>query len=295
MKNVTAKVEYLRKIAEAVGGGAMESDEARAVFIEGASGLLRNAGLLNKAMSTLPRHLIFGFAVRVYAQHVFDPSAPELTLTRLQKLSGDHGGISAGRVTAQMHLLRKLGLITTRAAEDRRQRILEPTEKMLIEDHRWLMTRFEPLGALGLFQLTEEERTTPEFALAFRVAWTMRPDQIAAFSERYPSIAFFFMHDGGYSMLLELLREWQRTGSNRVAFDVMATASAFCVSKSQIWNLLHAAEAQGLIRTEAPAWRLISLNEQLLVDFDAWFADKANEIAAIATQARGLWSEYRPK
>lgn len=295
MKNVTVKVEYLRMIAEAVGGGAMELDEARAVFIEGASGLLRNAGLLNKAISTLPRHLIFGFAVRVYAQHVFDPSAPELTLTRLQKLSGDHGGISAGRVTAQMHLLRKLGLITTRAAEDRRQRILEPTDKMLFEDHRWLMTRFEPLGPLGLFQLTEEERTTPEFALAFRVAWTMRSDQIAAFNERYPSIAFFFMHDGGYSMLLELLREWQRTGSNRVAFDVMATASAFCVSKSQIWSLLHGAKNLGLISAEAPAWRSIILNERLLTDFDVWFNDIMVGFAAMATRTRVLWMDYRQK
>lgn len=295
MKNVTVKVEYMRIIAEAIGGGAMEFDEARAVFIEGASGLLRNAGLLNKAISTLPRHLIFGFAVRVYAQHIFDPSAPELTLTRLQKLSGDHGGISAGRVTAQVHLLRKLGLITTRAGEDRRERLLEPTEKMLIEDHRWLMTRFEPLGPLGLFHLTEEERTTPEFALAFRVAWTIRSDQIAAFSERYPSIAFFFMHDGGYSMLLELLREWQTTGSNRVAFDVMATASAFCVSKSQIWSLLHGARNLGLISAEAPAWRSIILSERLLTDFDAWFNDIMVGFAAMATRSRLLWTDYRQK
>lgn len=273
----------------------MEFDEARAVFIEGASALLRNAGLLNKAISTLPRHLIFGFALRVHAQHVFDPSAPELTLTRLQKLSGDHGGISAGRVTAQVHLLRKLGLITTHPAEDRRQRILRPTEKMLIEDHRWLMTRFEPLGPLGLFHLTEEERTTPEFALAFRVAWTIRPDQIAAFLEQYPSIAFFFMRDGGYSMLLELLREWQKTGSTRVAFDVMSTASAFSVSKSQIWNLLHGAQALGLIAAEAPAWRSVVLTERLLADFDAWFNAIMIGFAAMATRARILWIDYRQK
>lgn len=285
----------MRIIAEAIDGGAMEFDEARAVFIERASALLRNAGLVNKAISTLPRHLIFGFALRVYAQHVFDPSAPELTLTRLQKLSGDHGGISPGRVSAQVLLLRKLGFITTRQASDRRQRILEPTQKMLIEDHRWLMSRFEPLGPLGLFHLTEEERTTPEFTLAFRVAWTTRSDQVAAFNERYPSIAFFFMRDGGYSMLLELLREWQKTGSTRVAFDVMGTASAFCVSKSQIWSLLHGAQALGLISAEAPAWRSVVLNERLLVDFDAWFNDIMTGLAAMATRARVLWMDYRQK
>lgn len=273
----------------------MEVDEARAVFIERASALLRDAGLLNKAISTLPRHLIFGFAVRVYAQHVFDPSAPELTLTRLQKLSGDHGGISAGRVTALVHLLRKLGLITIHPAEDRRQRILRPTEKMLIEDHRWLISRFEPLGPLGLFHLTEEERTTPEFVLAFRVAWTTRSDQIAAFNERYPSIAFFFMRDGGYSMLLELLREWQKTGSTRVAFDVAATASAFSVSKSQIWNILHGAQALGLIEAEAPAWRSVILTEKLLADFDTWFNAIMVGFAAMATRARILWMDHRQK
>lgn len=273
----------------------MEFDEARAVFIERASALLRDAGLLNKAISTLPRHLIFGFAVRVYAQHVFDPAAPELTLTRLQKLAGDHGGISAGRVSAQVHLLRKLDLLTTRSASDRRQRILEPTEKMLIEDHRWLMSRLEPLGPLGLFHLTEEERTTPEFVLAFRAAWTTRPDQIAAFMERYPTMTFFIMRDGGYSMLLELLREWQRTGSTRVAFDVTATASAFCVSKSQIWNLLHGAQDLGLISADAPAWRSISLKERLLTDFDQWFNDIMHGLAAIATRAHVLWNDHRQK
>lgn len=280
---------------EAVVGGAVELDEARAVFIEGASGLLRNAGLLNKAISTLPRHLIFGFALRVHAQHVFDPEAPELTLTRLQRLVGDHGGISAGRVSAQVLLLRKLGLITTRQASDRRQRILVPTERMLTEDHRWLMSRFEPLGPLGLFHLTEEERTTPEFSLAFRAAWTTRADQIAAFSERYPSIAFFFMRDGGYSTMLELLREWQKTGSAHVAFDVASTASAFCVSKSQIWNLLHGAQVLGLIEAKAPAWRSINLSERLLTDFDVWFNDIMIGFAAMATRARILWKDYREK
>ncbi|SCM71908.1 conserved hypothetical protein [uncultured Pleomorphomonas sp.] len=269
--------------------------DARAIYIERASALYRNTGLLNKAVNTLPRHLIFGCALHVHARHAFDPAAPALTLTRLQKLSAEHGGVSPGRVAAQVLLLRKLGFLDTRPADDRRQRLLEPTGKMVSEDHRWLMAQLTPLEPLGLFRLTEAERSTPEFALAFRLTRAATPDEVTAFVQRHPTIAFFITRDGGYSMLLELLWEWQKSGSTSVAFDVMATAGAFCVSKSQIWNLLHAAEAQGLIRTEAPAWRLISLNEQLLVDFDAWFADKANEIAAIATQARDLWSEYRQK
>ncbi|MBS1184398.1 MAG: hypothetical protein H6Q99_4278 [Proteobacteria bacterium] len=264
----------------------MGSGEARAVFIEGASALYRNAGLLNKALCTLPRHVIFSCAARVHAQHVFDPSAPALTLTRLQKMTADFGGgISAGRVAAQVSLLRKLGLLETRPADDRRQRILVPTQKMVIEDHRWLMSRLEPLGTLGLFALTEEERTTPEFSLAFRMAWTTTADDMTV----------FFMRDGGYSMMLELLREWQRTGSTRVAFDVMSTASAFCVSKSQIWNLLHGAQALGLISAEAPAWRTVNLTERLLADFDAWFNDITLGFAAKATRARVYWDEFRQK
>jgi hypothetical protein len=274
----------------------MGSDEARALFIEGASALYRNAGLLNKALCTLPRHVIFSCAARVHAQHVFDPSAPALTLTRLQKMTADFGGgISAGRVAAQVLLLRKLGLLETRPADDRRQRILVPTQKMVIEDHRWLVSRLEPLGPLGLFALTEEERTTPEFSLAFRMAWTTTAEDMTAFNGRHPTVAFFFMRDGGYCMMLELLREWQRTGSTRVAFDVMSTASAFCVSKSQIWNLLHGAQALGLISAEAPAWRTVNITERLLADFDAWFNDITLGFAAKATRARVYWDEFRQK
>lgn len=278
-----------------VDGVSMGFEEARAVYIEGASALYRNTGLLNKAVNTLPRHVIFGCALHVHAQHVFDPSAPALTLTRLQKLSSDYGGLSPGRVAAQTLLLRKLGFIETRPASDRRQRILEPTDKMIAEDHRWLMSQLEPLEPLGLFELTEAERSTPAFALAFRLAWAATPDEMAEFMARHPSIAFFITRDGGYSMLLELLREWQRTGSTRVPFDVLGIASAFCVSKSQIWNLLHAAQTLGLVAAEAPAWRQVSLNERLLVDFDAWLKEKLMGMALAATRARATWKDYPQK
>lgn len=269
--------------------------EARANYIEGASALYRNAGLVNKAVSTLPRHIIFSGAMRVHAEHVFDPSAPMLTLTRLQKLSADYCGTSAGRVTAQVLLLRKLGFVETRIADDRRQRILEPTEKMVLADHRWLMSRLAPLGPLGLFELTEEERTTPEFVLAFRAAYSVSVEVMAAFNERHPMITFFILRDGGFSLLLELLREWQRTGSTLVTFDAMSTASAFCVSKSQVWSVLHDAQKQGLITAEAPAWRSINLNEQLLTGFDAWFHEMATGVAGLATRARAFWQDYRQK
>ncbi|MBS1183970.1 MAG: hypothetical protein H6Q99_3850 [Proteobacteria bacterium] len=268
---------------------------ARAVYIEGASALFRNAGLLNKAVNTLPRHAICGCALHIYARHAFDPAAPELTLTRLQKLSAENGGLSPGRVAAQTLLLRKLGLLETRPATDRRQRILVPTDRMIGEDHRWLMAQLAPLAPLGLFELTEEERATPDFVLAFRVVWAVMPVEMADFLGRHPTITFFIMRDGGYSMLLELLRQWQKSGSTSVAFDVMATAAAFCVSKSQIWNLLQAAQAQGLLSAEAPAWRQLSLTDRLLADFDAWFAEMAREFAAAAVRARAFWAEHRQK
>ncbi len=269
--------------------------EARAIYIEGASALYRDTGLLNKAVNTLPRHVIFGCALHVYAQHMFDPAATALTLTRLQKLSADYQGLSLGRVASHVLLLRKLGFLETQPAVDRRQRILRPTDKMIGEDHRWLMSQLRPLDALGVFKLTDSERSTPEFALAFRVAWAVTPDEMASFVARHPTIAFFILRDGGYSMLLELLREFLRTGSTRVAFDVAKTASAFCVSKSQLWSLLHAAQAQGLITTEAPAWRQISLTDRLLADFDTWLDQKMLGFSAAAERARTFWNEHWKK
>lgn len=268
---------------------------ARAVYIEGASALYRGTGLVNKAINTLPRHTIFGCALHIHARHAFDPAAPELTLTRLQKLSAENGGLSPGRVAAQTLLLRKLGFLETRQADDRRQRILQPTDKMVGEDHRWLMAQLVPLEPLGLFELTEAERTTPDFALAFRVTWSVMPAEVADFVGRHPTIALFIMRDGGYSMLLELLRQWQKSGSTNVAFDVLATATAFCVSKSQLWNLLQAAQAQGLLSAAAPAWRQVNLTDQLIADFDAWFTEKSEKFAAAALRARVFWMEHKQK
>ena len=37
--------------------------------------------------------------------------------------------------------LRKLGFLETQPASDRRQRILKPTDRMVGEDHRWLMNQ----------------------------------------------------------------------------------------------------------------------------------------------------------
>jgi len=271
----------------------MGVSEARAIYIEEASALYRHTGLLNKAVNTLPRHAIFGCALHIHARSLFDPAAPAPTLTCLQKLSADYRNVSPGRVAAQTLLLRKLGFLEARAGSDRRQRLLQPTEKMVREDHRWLMAQLAPLAPLGLFHLTVDERATPEFVLAFRFHWALAPIEAADFLDRHPTIAFFVMRDGGFSMLLELLREWQKTGSTQVAFDVMETASAYCVSKSQIWNLLHGAEAQGLLATEAPAWRLVSLSDRLLADVDAWFTEMTIELAAAATRARLFWADHR--
>lgn len=271
----------------------MGVSEARAVYIEEASALYRHTGLLNKAVNTLPRHAIFGCALHIHARRLFDPAAPAPTLTCLQKLSADYRNVSPGRVAAQTLLLRKLGFLEARAGSDRRQRLLQPTEKMVREDHRWLMAQLAPLAPLGLFHPSEDERATPEFVLAFRFHWALAPIEAADFLDRHPTIAFFVMRDGGFSMLLELLREWQKTGSAQVAFDVMETASAYCVSKSQIWNLLHGAEAQGLLTTEAPAWRLVSLSDRLLADVDAWFTEMTIELAAAATRARLFWADHR--
>jgi len=268
--------------------------EARTIYIEGASALYRNTGLLNKAVNTLPRHAIFGCALHIHARHAFDDDAPALTLTRLQKMTAENGGLSPGRVAAQTLLLRKLGFLETRIAADRRQRILQVTDRMVAEDHRWLTVQLRSLEAFGLFSPRDDERS-PGFVLAFRAASPMMPVETAAFVGRHPAIAFFIMRDGGYSMLLELLRAWQRGGSTRVGFDVAETAAAFCVSKSQMWSLLQAAAARGLLTAAAPAWRTVCLSDRLLADFDRWFSDKAAELAEVAGRARALWAEQSAK
>lgn len=269
--------------------------EARAVYIEGASGLYRNTGLLNKAVNTLPRHAIYGCALSLNAKHLIDPSLPELTLTRLQRRTIELGGLSLGRVAAHVMLLRKLGFLETREARDRRQRILVPTEKMLFEDHRWLISQLAPLAELGLFELTDEERAKACFALAFRAVWAVTPAEVRTFVEHHPTIALFIMRDGGYSLLLELLREWLKTGETRIAFDPAATAAAFCVSKSQIWSLLQTAQTRGLLTAAAPAWKQVVLADGLLADFDNWFAEKMAGLAVAANRSRSFVANVEKK
>lgn len=262
--------------------------EAKAIYIAGASALYRNTGLLNKAVNTLPRHSIYGCAIHIHARHVFDPGSPELTLTRLQKQAVELGGLSLGRVAAHVMLLRKLGFLDVREAHDRRQRVLIPTEKMLFEDHRWLVSQLEPLASLGLFELTGEERSDVRFALAFRASWAVTPAEVRAFVEHHPTIALFILRDGGYSMLLELLLQWLRTGSKQIAFDPAATAAAYCVSKSQIWSLLQTAQGRGLLTAAAPAWKQVVLADRLFDDFDNWFTEKMAGLAVAAGRSRAF-------
>lgn len=267
-------------------GATMGFSEARAVYIRGAGALYRGTGLLNKAVNTLPRHSIYGCALHLHACRQFNPDAPELTLTRLQKRASEMGGLSPGRVAAHVMLLRKLGFLEARQAQDRRQRILVPTDKMIEEDHRWLMIQLGPLKELDLFELSEQERADVGFALAFRASWAVTPAEVRTFVDHHPTFAFFVMRDGGYSMLLELLEQWLDTGSTQVAFDAAATASTFCVSKSQIWSLLQAAQAKGLLEAAAPAWKQIHLTERLLTDFDNWLAEKMAGLAVAANRSR---------
>jgi hypothetical protein len=210
--------------------------------------------LLNRLLCDRGRAVVGLFAL--YLHYLPPPGEAEagLTLSRLQGLCRLTGVCSSGRAAALMSMMRFGGYLTPGlAGQDRRRRVLVPSDLFLREQqHRWQL-QFEamaPLFASG--QAALEALGRVDFTRAFLSR--LGDAYFAGFriTAYVPTLADLVESNAALLMLGELvLRSGESAPALQgqpIAISTSALARRFGVARAHVRNLLVEAEKAGLVR-----------------------------------------------
>jgi hypothetical protein len=170
----------------------------------------------------------------------------------------------------------KTGYLERRAApQDRRVRILTPTEKMIAQDQDFLVSHYLPLDILypepgyapimtrdPAFQLKQRLVSRDLFALGA---------QILAGN---PIMMLFQGHDAGIMILIKMIQMSGRQGSGEpLEVSYSDLGGRFGVSRTHVRKLLTAAEEMDLVRLTKAGGQFVELKPLLRQAFDRFIAD----------------------
>jgi biotin operon repressor len=218
------------------------------------------------------RFLVFHLAIILDANH--DPARREtwFTIGRLKQQMAMFGlGTSERQVDHLISRLRAVGFMNVlRSDEDRRVRILKPTETMLAHDRDWLAAHYAPLTVLcphndyslvmkhdPAFQLVHR-RTSLDFAPIGLKLLLSEPDMM-----------LFFDRAAGHMVLAALLHTALSDPDNpHPAVPYADIGDCFGVSRTHVRELLAAAEQIGLVKLQARGGHRVEILPRLWASYD---------------------------
>lgn len=249
--------------------------EARRLYLRQFLALYGANPFLVRLLLEQGRFFVHYFTIVNYALH--DPTRREAwcTVGALKHALVACGLASARQVDHLIGRLQDAGFVTVQAApEDRRARLLLPTEAMLEHDRQWLAVHYAPLTVLWPEQnYGRAMRGDPEFQLAHRRAtaeWNSWGIQVMT---AVPETMLFFNHAGGHMVRSALLWAAMENGvTASVAVPYAELADRFGVSRTQVRVILRGAEALGLVRLADRGGRRVELTPKLWSSFDLGIA-----------------------
>jgi hypothetical protein len=212
----------------------------------------------------------------LYARYDESDRATWPTLRLVADSMATHGLASASRVHDLVSRLIKTGYLEQRAApQDRRARILTPTEKMIAQDQDFLVSHHLPLQILfpdpgyGLimtrdpaFQLKQRLVSRDLFALGAKIL------------AGNPVMMLFQGRDAGVMILIKMIQLAKgQGGAVPLKISYSDLGRRFGVSRTHVRKLLEAAEELDLVVLTRGGGHFVEMKPQLLAAFDRLVAD----------------------
>jgi hypothetical protein len=215
-------------------------------------GLYQGNRLLNTLVNDRGRVVVAYFCLYL---HFFGPPGdptPGLTVSRLKKICSDLGVCSPGRAETMLILMRMFGHLEAAPANDRRKRLLMPTERLLESVRtRWTM-QFEnmmpvfpelrePLAAVRRqdFMAALIRRLADHFLAGMRIV------------DHAPGLELFTDRNAGIMILFSLLLAGERDDAfppqQPVRLSISSVSRKFGVSRVHVRKLLRDATEQGYL------------------------------------------------
>lgn len=239
----------------------------------------------NRLLMETARTLVLAVIMVMHATSRQNDRRTWPTLGRLKTHMAGFGLSSGRRIDALVARFRQIGFLTTSAApDDRRTRLLLPTEAMLAYDRSHTRVLYTPLAQLfpgPLYQPFMDR--DPAAHLASRRAGFDHLASSACIVARNPDAMLFCGRDGGYPVMMVLVAE--PAGAHA---SYAAIGDRFGISRTHVRNMVLAAQAHGLVRLHGRGGHQVEVLPPLVQAFDRFLADIMVEHVSIARQARLL-------
>jgi len=246
--------------------------EARKLYLDRFLAVYGDDPFLVRLLIETGRFLVFHLALLLEASH--DPARREtwFTVGRLKRQMATFGlGTSERQVDHLISRLRAVGFMEVlRSDEDRRVRILKPTERMLAHDRDWLAAHHAPLTVLcphNDYSLVMQR--DPAFQLLQRrTALTFAPIGLKLLLSE-PDMMLFFDRTAGHMVLAALLHAALSDPANpHPAVPYADVGDRFGVSRTHVRELLAAAEQSGLVKLQARGGHRVDILPRLWASYN---------------------------
>jgi DNA-binding MarR family transcriptional regulator len=249
---------------------------ARDEFVKAILALYEHKPFLNRLLLEASRTTLAGVIMCLYARYDEADRSTWPTLRMVTDSMAAYRLASASRVEDLVSRLVRIGYLEQRVVpQDRRVRMLIPTQKLIAQDQDFLVSHHLPLQILfpdpGYALIMTRD---PAFQLKHRLVCVNLFARSAQLMAGSPVVMLFMSRDAGVMILVKIIEMAGRAhGAEPLKISYTDLGVRFGVSPTHVRNLLMAAEEMGLVRLTKAGKRLVELKPQLLQAFDRFIAD----------------------
>jgi hypothetical protein len=245
--------------------------EARKYYIESFLAVYDGDPFLARLLIESGRFFVHKLIILLNAAQ--EDSTPDtwLTVGRLKREMGQFGFASERQVD---HLVRRLIAVDfleqVPAEQDRRVRILKPTEKMLAHDRAWLVAHYLPLTILyPQNDYSLAMRSDPAFQIALGKTAVRLLPMVAQLMATVPEMLLFFDYAAGQLILAALLQAaLSEPESQYVRSSFTSISGRFGVSRTHVRKLLSEAQTNGLVQLHTVGGNAVEILPRLWASYD---------------------------
>jgi hypothetical protein len=249
---------------------------ARIAFVDAVLALYEDDPFLTRLLLEAGRYVTFGSIMCMHARYVETDRSTWPTMSLLKESMAQFGLSSSRRVEALVARLVHSGFLEmVTSNEDRRVRILTPTERMFNQDLDWLAAHYLPLQVLfpnpGYGPMIERDRSFQMAQRSVSMDFFGRGANILASN---PGIMLFLGRDAGVMILIKLIQMAHAVNEDfHEDLSYADIGRRFGVSRTHVRKVLLDAERAGFVRLSGRGGQWVQLTRAVMQAFDRFIAD----------------------
>jgi DNA-binding MarR family transcriptional regulator len=245
---------------------------ARAAFVDAVLALHEGDRFISRLLVEATRQVTFNLIVCLHLRKEASDRTTWPSPRRLKDELRTYGLGSERRIDALVARLIQLGYVESHPSEqDRRVRILSPTDQMMSLDREWLVYHYVPLHVMFPDPgYPEPMARDPAFQRAQRLIAADFSAKGAKILADNPAVMRFMNRDAGVLVLIKLIQMSTEVGAQGLSYSDIG--ARFGVSRTHVRTLLEEAAQHGDVSLSGRGGHLVELKPSILDAFDRFVA-----------------------